>query len=86
MKVGEKLLYTRGFEPASGGDVNWGVMISADGSVAAVCYGQFADKNAQEAAWYAEGEKAFSLVMMCPSEASEIEVSFGDWPIGSIPG
>ncbi|RBO90977.1 hypothetical protein [Pseudochrobactrum asaccharolyticum] len=86
MKVGGKLLYTRGFEPASGGDVNWGVMIAADGSVAAVCYGQFADKNAQAAAWYAEGEKAFSLAMMCPSEASEIEVSFGDWLNGSIPG
>ena len=32
------------------------------------------------------GEKAFSLAMMCPSEASEIEASFGDWSIGSILG
>lgn len=86
IKVGKKLLYTRGFEPASGGDVNWGVLIAIDGSVAAVCYGQFTDKNTQEAAWYADGEKAFSLTMMCPSEAGEIEASFGDWPIGSIPG
>ena len=86
IKVGDKLLYTRGFDPASGGDVNWGVLIAVDGSVAAVCYSQFTDKNYTEASWYTNGEKAFSLSLMCPSEAGEISTSFGDWPVGSIPG
>lgn len=86
IKVGDKLLYTRGFDPASGGDINWGLLIAVDGSVAAVCYSQFTDKNTPEASWFTNGEKAFSLSLMCPSEAEEISASFGDWPVGAIPG
>ena len=86
IRVGDDRLYARGFEAASGGDVNWGLLIAADGSVAAVCYSQPVDRNSRTAEWYVRGEKAFSLSEMCPSEAEEMTDSFGTWPIGPIPG
>ena len=85
IKVGQRL-YVRSYDPASGGDVNWGILIALDGSKAALCYSEGVEPDVRGADWYAEGEKAFTLFLMCPSEAGEIEETLGDWPIGAIPG
>lgn len=85
IKVGQRL-YVRSYDPASGGDVNWGILIALDGSKAALCYSTGVEQDVSGADWYAEGEKAFTLFLMCPSEAGEIEETLGDWPIGAIPG
>jgi hypothetical protein len=85
IKVGQRL-YVRSYDPASGGDVNWGILIALDGSKAALCYSEGVEPDVRGADWYAEGEKAFTLFLMCPSEAGEIEETLGDWPIGPIPG
>ena len=78
-------LMSRGFEAASGGDVNWGVLISLDGSRGAVCYSTGVVPDVSGANWYIDGEKAFTRYEMCPSDAEDL-VGFGNWPIGGIPG
>lgn len=85
IKVGQRL-YVRSYDPASGGDVNWAILIAIDGSKAALCYSSGVEPDVQGADWYAEGEKAFTLFVPCPSEAAEIEQTLGDWPVGPIPG
>lgn len=85
IKVGQRL-YVRSYDATSGGDVNWGILIAIDGSKAALCYSEGVEQDVRGADWYAEGEKAFTLFLMCPSEAGEIEETLGDWPIGAIPG
>ena len=78
-------LLSRGFEAASGGDVNWGMLISLDGSRGAVCYSTGVEKYTRGADWYIDGEKAFTLFDMCPSEAGDLN-GLGTWPIGAVPG
>lgn len=78
-------LMSRGFEAASGGDVNWGVLISLDGQRGAVCYSTGVEKYTRGADWFIDGEKAFTLYDMCPSDAEDL-AGLGTWPIGSIPG
>lgn len=79
-------LLLRGYEPASGGDVNWTVLIVADGSKAAVCYSTGVVPNVQGADWYLAGEKVLTNYARCPGEAKEVEDTLGTWPIGSVPG
>lgn len=83
-EVGGRLM-SRGFEAASGGDVNWGMLISADGSRGAVCYSTGVEEHKRGADWYIDGEKAFTLFDMCPSEADDLN-GLGTWPIGAVPG
>ncbi|PZO04247.1 MAG: hypothetical protein DCF29_10585 [Alphaproteobacteria bacterium] len=78
-------LMSRGFEPAVGGDVNWGILISLDGQRGAVCYSTGVVPDVSGADWYIDGEKAFTRYEMCPSEANDL-IGFGNWPIGGIPG
>lgn len=78
-------LLSRGFEAASGGDVNWGMLISLDGSRGAVCYSTGVEKYTRGADWYIDGAKAFTLFDMCPSEADDLN-GLGTWPIGAMPG
>lgn len=78
-------LMSRGFEAASGGDVNWGVLISVDGQRGAVCYSTGVEKYTRGADWFIDGEKAFTLFDMCPSDAEDL-AGFGTWPIGAMPG
>lgn len=82
-EVGGRLM-SRGFEPASGGDVNWGILISLDGQRGAVCYSTGVEEYTRGADWYIDGEKAFTLFDMCPSEAEDLN-GLGTWPIGAIP-
>ena len=78
-------LMSRGFEAASGGDVNWGMLISLDGQRGAVCYSTGVEKYTRGADWFIDGEKAFTLYDMCPSDAEDL-AGLGNWPIGGIPG
>jgi hypothetical protein len=78
-------LMSRGFHPASGGDVNWGVLISLDGQRGAVCYSTGVVQNERGADWYIDGDKAFTHYEMCPSDADDL-AGFGNWPIGGMPG
>ena len=78
-------LLSRGFEPASGGDVNWGILISLDGQRGAVCYSTGVVPDVSGADWYIDGEKAFTRYEMCPDDAEGL-IGFGAWPIGGIPG
>ena len=78
-------LMSRGFEPASGGDVNWGVLISLDGQRGAVCYSTGVEEYTRGADWYIDGAKAFTLFDMCPSDAGDLN-GLGTWPIGAVPG
>ena len=78
-------LMSRGFEAASGGDVNWGMLISLDGQRGAVCYSTGVEKYTRGAEWFIDGEKAFTLYDMCPSDAEDL-AGLGNWPIGGIPG
>ncbi|MGH6617026.1 hypothetical protein [Sphingomonas sp.] len=79
-------LFSRTFDPASGGDVNWAVLMVADGSKAAVCYSTGVEKDVRGADWYLDGKIAFTLYEMCPSTAAEVESAVSNWPIGPIPG
>jgi hypothetical protein len=79
-------LFSRTFDPASGGDVNWAILIVADGSKAAVCYSTGVEKDVRGADWYLDGKIAFTLYEMCPSTAAEVESAVSNWPIGPIPG
>jgi len=79
-------LFVRSFDPAGGGSTNWAILISNDSAKAAVCYSTDAVYGDGGSTWYYEGEVAFTLEGSCPSEADEIENSFGTWPIGAIPG
>ncbi|QNQ07890.1 hypothetical protein [Sphingomonas alpina] len=79
-------LFSRTFDPASGGDVNWAILMIADGSKAAVCYSTGIEKDVRGADWYLDGKIAFTLYEMCPSTAAEVESAVGNWPIGPIPG
>ncbi len=83
-EVGGGRLMSRGFEAASGGDVNWGVLISVDGSRGAVCYSTGVEEYKRGADWYIDGEKAFTLFDMCPGEADDLN-GLGTWPIGAVP-
>ena len=78
-------LMSRGFQAASGGDVNWGVLISLDGQRGAVCYSTGVVPDERGADWYIDGDKAFTHYDMCPSDADDL-VRFGTWPIGRMPG
>lgn len=78
-------LMSRGFEAASGGDVNWGILISLDGQLGAVCYSTGVEKYTRGADWFIDGEKAFTLYDMCPSDADDL-AGLGTWPIGGMPG
>ena len=78
-------LMSRGFEAASGGDVNWGILISLDGQRGAVCYSTGVEKYTRGADWFIDGEKAFTLYDMCPGDAEDL-AGLGTWPIGGLPG
>lgn len=85
IKASQGRLLATGYDPASGGDVNWAVLMVVDGSKAAVCYSTGVEKDVRGAAWYLGGEVAFTLYQKCPSEPQDLE-SLGNWPIGPIPG
>ena len=84
MEVQGRIL-SRGSAPASGGDVNWALLISLDGQRAAVCYSTGVVPDVSGADWYIDGEKAFTRYEMCPGDADDL-IGFGNWPIEVIPG
>lgn len=74
-------LFARSYDPAGGGSTNWAVLISGDGTKAAVCYSTDDSKST----WYYSGKEVFSLAGSCPSEKADVEARFGLWPVGAIP-
>lgn len=81
----EGRLLARAFDPRSGGDVNWAVLMVTDGSKAAVCYSTGVEQDVRGADWYLDGEKVFTLYAMCPGRPEDVEEMLGNWPIGAIP-
>lgn len=81
----EGRLLMAAFDPASGGDVNWALLVAVDGSTAAVCYSTGVEEGEQGADWYHDGEKRFTLYVKCPHNAEDL-LNLGTWPIGNIPG
>lgn len=81
----EGRLLMRAFDPASGGDVNWALLVAADGSAAAVCYSTGVKEGKQGADWHHEGALRFTLYTKCPHDAEDL-LNLGTWPIGNIPG
>ncbi|WP_158298677.1 hypothetical protein [Sphingomonas psychrotolerans] len=83
-KIDDRLLAS-GWDHRSGGDVNWAVLMSRDGSRTAVCYSTGVEPNVRGADWYVDGAKVFTLYARCPSEAEDLK-ALGTFPIGAIPG
>jgi len=73
-----------GWDPKSGGDVNWAVLMSHDGSKTAVCYSEGVEPEVRGADWYVDGKKAFTLYAKCPSRGEDLG-GLGTFPIGPIP-
>jgi hypothetical protein len=74
-----KYLYLHAFEPASGGDTSWSLLISTDASDAAVCFSTLAGDSgigrtalAVRSSWYADGKIFLSRKFSCPGR-DEIE-------------
>ncbi|MDZ3832566.1 MAG: hypothetical protein U0S50_12245 [Sphingopyxis sp.] len=81
----EGRLLMSAFEPASGGDVNWSILMALDGDAAAVCWSTGVIEYSQGADWYHDGEKRFTLYSRCSYDAESL-APLGTWPIGPIPG
>jgi hypothetical protein len=77
-------LFSRSFDPVSGGDVNWAILITNDGGKAAVCFSTGAASDADASSWYAEGKKVFNRKGPCPNAKDEIESGFGAWPASPL--
>ncbi|MCR4266552.1 hypothetical protein [Nitratireductor sp. ZSWI3] len=78
--VGDRL-YMNAFDAASAGDTSWGLLISADGTDAAVCFSTFVEAGTKEeggsgssirSSWYADGEVFLTGKFPCPAN-DEIE-------------
>ncbi len=78
-------IYARSHDPASGGEVNWAILITLDGRQAAVCYSDDAVYGKGDSHWYVQGKQAFSHSGPCPSEKQEIEAVLDAWPLGARP-
>lgn len=78
-------LYARSFDPSSGGSINWAILITGDGTKAAICYSEEAIYGSGVSRWYYKGDEAFTLEGPCPSEVAEIESAIGTWPVGALP-
>lgn len=81
----EGRLLMSAFDPASGGDVNWALLVAADGSAAALCHSTGVETGTHGAAWYQNGALRFTLDARCPHDAEGLQ-TLGTWPIGNIPG
>ncbi|MBA4722157.1 MAG: hypothetical protein H2067_13615 [Alcanivorax sp.] len=65
-------LLMHAFDPASGGDVSWALLISPRGAPAAACFSSGVEPGVQGADWYMEGERIATRYEPCPSEADRI--------------
>lgn len=83
-RVDDRLLAS-GWDQRSGGDVNWAVLMSLDGTKTAVCYSTGVEPDVRGADWYVDGTKVFTLYTRCPSRIEDLK-GLGTFPIGAIPG
>lgn len=83
-RIDDRLL-AAGWDPKSGGDVNWAVLMSRDGKKTAICYSEGVEPDARGADWYVDGKKVFTLYTKCPSRGEDL-VGLGTFPIGPVPG
>jgi hypothetical protein len=83
-RIDNRLLVS-GWDHRSGGDVNWAVLISRDGTKTAVCYSTGVEPDVRGADWYVDGAKVFTLYARCPSKTEDLK-ALGTFPIGPIPG
>lgn len=65
-------LLMHAFDPASGGDVNWALLISPRGGSAAACFSTGVEPGVRGADWYMEGARIATRYEPCPSEADQI--------------
>ncbi|MBN9548463.1 MAG: hypothetical protein J0H31_06155 [Alphaproteobacteria bacterium] len=80
-------IYSRSFDPASGGETNWAILITKEQGEdkAALCLSDNAVYGDGFSDWYFDGYIAFSTKGPCPSEKEEIEKAIGQWPAGPRP-
>lgn len=83
-RIDDRLLAS-GWDQRSGGDVNWAVLMSLDGTKTAVCYSTGVEPDVRGADWYVDGAKVFTLYARCPSRTEDLK-GLGTFPIGAIPG